>query len=193
MTTIDGSCWVLCEIRQRVEACNDHINIQTAQHLVQCTSSQIVKRNEHVSASCGWCWCIQDHWLLCVWGRHWNMCRHIVLCVPILACYVCSTQQLTSRVRFICLLSGTCHVLLSDNLNCLASSTCWMFWPLNPVCGCVLLFSLHHCVLLTAHTAQTISCQCTFSILPSILALERFGVNYWTDSMNSDRWKYTEK
>ena len=51
----------------------------------------------------------------CVWGRHWNMCRHIVLCVPILACYVCSTQQLTSRVRFISLVSGTCHVLLSDN------------------------------------------------------------------------------
>ena len=51
----------------------------------------------------------------CVCGRHWNMCRHIVLCVPILACYVCSTQQLTSRVRFICLVSGTCHVLLSDN------------------------------------------------------------------------------
>ena len=122
----------------------------------------------------------------CVCGRHWNMCRHIVLCVPILVMYAVPSSWHPESV-FICLASETCHVLLSDNLNCLASSTLLNVLTFKPsvwlLCTPILSPSLR---APTAHTAQTISCQWTFSILPSILALERFGVDYWTDSMNSD-------
>ena len=69
---IKPSLWkcMLCEIRQkRVEACNDHTNIQTAKHLVrmQCMSSQNSKKERP-------CQCFL--WMMLMYSRHWVVLWH---------------------------------------------------------------------------------------------------------------------